>query len=633
MEPAMNTSYANEGDYLDRVKRMFSDSIDMTNEARALAVQDLDYYHGRQWTAEELRVLESRRQPPIVINRTRRKIDSIIGILERMQVDPRAYARAPGKDEAADVVTQALQFVADMNRFKDTKSLAFRDMMVQGTGAVSVEATQRRGDIDVTIRWLSWEELVLDPYSRRDDMSDATFIGTAKWMSFGAVGRYFGPEAEQIARATRNGNEAGRNTVDGSYNDRPNAWVESKKDRVLVVELYHQEGPEWRRCVFTGGGFLSPPQPSPYVDEEGRPTCPIIAESAYTDRENRRYGLARDMKGPQDEINHRRSKLLHLFNTRQTFSNDQATQNVDDLKRELHKPDGHVHMTAGSKFGEDFGIIPTTDMSAGNVDLLQEAKAEIELLGPNSGLMGRGTEGQSGRAILAQQQAGLGELSAIFGRFRSWELRVYRAVWDRIRQFWTAPKYVRVTNDADAPKFIMINQPVLDVFGNPQIDPMTGQVAVENSVAEMDVDIVIDVTADTASLQQEQFDTLVRLRELGEPIPPGVIIEASTLPNKRRLLDKLEEAQKAPPPPQVVAGLEKTRSEVRKNDADAAVKEQQVAHEQIAADMVLSGQHPAMPAGLNLQPGPMPGPEPGPPMQVPAMPPTPQPSPFAGAFS
>jgi hypothetical protein len=77
-----------------------------------------------------------------------------------------------------------------------------------------------------------------------------------------------------------------------------------------------------------------------------------------------------------------------------------------------------------------------------------------------------------------------------------------------------------------------------------QIDPMTGQPVMQsNSPADMDVDIVIDSTPDTAVIQEEQFQRLAELVQAGMPIPPDVLIEASSLPKKKLLLDKLKQAQ------------------------------------------------------------------------------------------
>jgi hypothetical protein len=89
-------------------------------------------------------------------------------------------------------------------------------------------------------------------------------------------------------------------------------------------------------------------------------------------------------------------------------------------------------------------------MAAGQANLLVEAKAEIERMGPNPAILGRQGESSSGRAQLVRQQAGLTEQAVIYGGIEEWELRLYRQMWNRCRQYWTAPQYVRITDDEGA---------------------------------------------------------------------------------------------------------------------------------------------------------------------------------------
>ena len=72
----------------------------------------------------------------------------------------------------------------------------------------------------------------------------------------------------------------------------------------------------WYFAEYTKAGMLKGGE-SPYQDEDGKPCFPLIMETAYIDRENNRYGEVRQFIDPQDEINKRRSKALHIMNTRQ----------------------------------------------------------------------------------------------------------------------------------------------------------------------------------------------------------------------------------------------------------------------------------------------------------------------------
>ncbi len=521
-------------DDLPRLKSYFSDAQSLTQESRQRALVAIDYYDSDQFTPEELHALSLRGQPAITVNRIKPAINSIIGVTERGRSDPRAWPRNPGDGCAADAATDILRYIADFNRFKRLKQDCFRDLLVPGTCAALVGVDQ---DSQVTVTQVRWEEFFHDPRSRRQDFKDAGFLGVAKWMYADDAQALYPEKAARIALTLDTASGDGF-SADHSYLDRPlqsalsGAWVDAKLRRLMVVEMYLKDGGAWRRCVFTGGDVLED-GPSPYLDHRGRPDCPIEAMSAYVKRDNARYGAVWDMIGPQDEINKRRSKSVHLLSTTRIEVRDQQAIDVDAdvARREASRPDGVI------PYG--WGLAPNTVEFQGNMEMLQEAKAEIERMGPSPAMLGRSNEDSSGRALLARQQAGLAELGNLYGALEDWELRVYRQCWGRAKQFWRAPQFIRVTDDEDTPKFVGLNQPV--------VHPHTGAVmGYANRVAEMDVDIEVDVQPDTGTIQQEAFIELLQLVG-SSPIyqqqaPLATLIQLSPIPHKRAVLDAIKQA-------------------------------------------------------------------------------------------
>jgi len=556
---------------LSRVKTLFEEARRTTEAARKEAEIDLDYYHGQQWTAAERAELKRRRQPIVTYNLIRVKIESICGVEERTQTSPKAWPRTPADEDAAEVATDVLRYVSDLNRFDKTRIDVLRDMLVSGTGGVIVEVEPKLDRPEIKLRKLRWETIVYDPFARETDFSDARYLGGAIWMNEADVIALYGDAARPAVEGAIA--EAGLVGSD-SFADRPNwIWADAKRRRVLVVELYHREGNAWHHSVFTGGGLVRS-GPSAYLDADGVPSCPIELVSAYVNRENERYGLVRDMRSPQDEVNHRRSKLLHLLNTRQTWRKEGsiAAKDPQALRRELNKPDGDVVIAKSATWGEDVGIIDSFAQVSGQAELLADARAFLDRLGPNAGLTGRGTEDQSGRAILAQQQAGLAELATIFAAHNDWVLRVYRQIWARARQFWTAPMFIRVTDELDTPRFIQINEPVLDPLGQPVMDWAQGAPKMTNRLSEMGVDLVVDRAPQVANLQAEEFKALADLAASGAvPIPPQALIMASTIRNKQALLDAVERATSGPDPDPEMAAIARRQAaaEAAKTEAQA----------------------------------------------------------------
>lgn len=524
---------------LDEYKRMFSEARDLLADNRREQQIDDDYYHGYQLTSEERATLRKRKQPDTVFNRYRKSINGTLGVLDDGASDPRAYGRNPGVDEdAADVVSKTLRFVADMNDFHELRLECAYDYLVPGTCAAIVEVDERKRP---TAQQIRWEEHFHDPRSRKKDLSDARYQGVAKWMYADDVAALYPKKAKEIEAALQSSAPI---ALSDTFEDRPrdslSNWIDRRKRRLMVVEIYHRDGQGWNRCVFHAGGILEA-GPSPYKDEKGKPECAIVAQSCYVDRENNRTGIGRDLRSPQDEFNKRRSKLLHLLNNRQVQAqpNDAGQMalaaDADTVRAEAARPDGVLP--------PGWQPVSLTDMTAGQFNLLTLAETELDRQGPNPAILARGATSASGRSKQVDQQAGMTEDAVVYKGIHSWEIRMYRAMWNRCKQFWTAPDYIRVTDDVGAPNYIGINQPQkgMQLVSGPDGMPTMSEVVLgyENQLAELDVDIELDVTEDTAVLQQEQFDTL---GELAKMFPGEVtfddMLELSVMPNKRALIDK-----------------------------------------------------------------------------------------------
>lgn len=555
---------------LAKYRRYFEEARDLTAENRRECNIDDDYFHGRQLTADEKNALKRRKQPPIVMNHVRLAIEGMLGVLEKGKSDPQAYPRNPDDEQGADTATDTLRYICDYARWHRRKIDGAHDFLVGGTAAFLVEMNGE----EVDPRKVRPEEFFYDPRSREHDFSDARYLGVAKWM--------YADDARALPGGEAIGSVGADIAVDDTFADRPEkfaGWIDQRNRRVLIVELYHREGDKWLRCVFCASGVLEASE-SPYKDERGKPCCPIVAASAYIDRDNNRYGAVRDMRDPQDEINKRRSKLLHLANSRQVQAQSFAeaagyamSSKADDVRKEAAKPDGVLP--------PGWTVVPTTDIAAGQSNLLADAKGFIERLGPSPAVLGRQSADASGRSVLARQQAGLTELAVLFGRLEDLEMRVLKQMWARARQFWTAPKWIRVTEDEGAPRFVQLNEPVhSDVpvqtpFGVSVVRQQTGT---NNAVAEMDVDIVVDSVPDTANLQQEQFEALMQLAQTYGPqeVPFEVAVEMSAMPKKRQILDKIgqfkQQASQGAEPQQQLAQAAAEAS-IRKDQTQADLNE------------------------------------------------------------
>ena len=576
------------------LKQMVASGVDATQESRTLAEKCRDYYDGKQYTEEEEKILAARKQPAIVDNLIKRKIDAMVGLEQRGRTDPVAHPREPGDEDAAEVATAVLRYIEETERVDQKASAFFFNICIEGTGGVEVVAEDAGdGVVDVKVNRIRWDELVYDPHSREADYSDAAYTGIMKWMTVDRAREYLRPywtegkDPEELDDML----DASTGDTGDTYEDRPLhqsiPWFDRKQQRVRIAQIYYRCDGQWYMTIFSGRGEITNVV-SPWLDHKKQPCNPMVLATAYIDRDNNRYGFVSSLLGLQDEVNKRRSKLLHMINSRQTWGPVGAVKSVAKMKVELAKPDGHVEVnpefmrTDNGLTSPPINFINNNDQMAYQAQLLQDARQSIDSLGPNAALMGQMGNQASGRAMMAAQQAGMAELAPIYDAKQDWITRVYRMIWARAKQVMTAPRFIRITGEMQAAEFIGLNQPVpmTDQMGQPMLDPMTGQPAMQlqNSVAEMDVDIIVDQAPDYATLRAEQFEKLADLVGKGIPIPPDALIKASDLHDKRELMQSMQGD-----PQQAELGLRAAMADVAVKEADVAVKQTQAEKNQASA--------------------------------------------------
>ena len=527
--------------------------------ALELSARDRDYYDHIQWTEEEAQELKSRGQAPVVINRMKRKLNTYIGMQEQMKRDPKALPRTGKHKKAGFAATDALRYVTDDTDFPAISTDVFEGEAIEGYAGCIIEVHPKKvngkKEPDIKITHFPFDRFYFDLHSRKRDFTDASWKGLVIWMDEEeAVAKF--PKSEAFIRETIKSG-INRDSIGSVFDDKPE-WADTDTKRMRVCQHFFQR-PDgaWWETFFTYDHFLQEPAASKYLDDEGVPMCPIEAQAVYVDRQGNRYGEARGFIWIQDELNKRRSKMLHLFSTRQTQAESGTVDSVAAMKHELSKPDGHVVTNVGKKLE----IIETGDLSSGQVLVYQDTLREMESEGPQQSIQGLNQEAQSGRAKREDKIAGMAEAGRLFSGHRNWEHRVYKQCWFRIRQFWKSEKWIRVTDDPDNLKYVGLNKEVTvaealqakaeegDMQAAQMLqqlvqtqDPRLQQKIKENVVAEMDVDIIMSDGDDIANAEEEERTELLRLAQVYGPqaVPFEAVLEISNIRNKKAVLEKLQ---------------------------------------------------------------------------------------------
>ena len=542
-------------DGLDRLVTWVNESDDATQETRNIAEKSRNYYDSKQWTEAEKAKLKWQKQAATVRNRIKPKMDGLMGMERSNKTTAKAYPRTPKHQKASAAATEAVRFVLDDNFYHQKRSSAWENLLIEGSGAIEVIAEPKGDKVKIKINHIMWDRMIYDPHSRRKDFSDARYLGQVIWMDFDEAAALY-PDSKDILEDMINGSQ--------TYDDKPR-WMDDTRKRVKIVEIYYRSKGNVYFTCFTRGGYVKAPKVSPYKNEEGETEWPYEFASLFVTPEGDRYGACRQLLDIQDEINKRGSKALHLMSVRQIRLERGAVDDVNKTRQELAKPDGVVETTPGM----EFEVLKTGDMAAGQFNLLTEAKQEIDAISYSAAAAGKDVRLMSGIALQQRQATSQTELAPMFDVLKHLDIRVYRKVWNRIKQYWKDEMWIRVTDDPSDLKWVGLNKPVTQgemilqqaqEQGAPpealqqlqmQIsqDPMMQQVvSMENDIANLDVDIVMADAPDAVTQQIEDFQVLGEMVKSGFPMPPKAVIEASPLSNKDRILKMMDEQQQQLPP-------------------------------------------------------------------------------------
>ena len=574
------------------------------------------YYHGSQYSPEQINILRRRRQPPLTWNRINRKVNQIVGVVERGRADPKALPRHVKSEQGSELATQVIRYVLESNDFKGVDPWCLLQSCIDGVAGVQLVLTKDDEEqVDIALPWVIGDEYFYDPKSYRVDFADRRYEGLSKWFDIEEAIELF-PDQEDKLRGLIEGDSDLTTNADREYK-----WVITSTQRVRIIEHWYKHRGKWCWAFYVGATILDQGV-SPFFDERGKSMSSFKMFSVAVDHDGDRYGFVRNLKGPQDSLNQSKSKQLHIANSRGAIADKGAVDDVEKARSELARPDRYIEVNPGRNFKPDEvqvqSLAAFTDMAAnaaGEIDQFASINMAV--------LSGSSMANISGRAIELLRQPGMAELGPLILNYRQWKLQLYRSIWTTAQRHWTSEKWIRITDDeTQKAAFVQLNALSLDQFGRP---------VMVNALGALDVDIMLEEGQDVASLEQDLFELLK-----GYPpgtFPPPVLIEM--WPGPRSLKQRLLKMMQPPPPnPQQVAMQQaaqklqmegaavknaKTAADARQSDAKAqkasveagsvgsvSQAQMELAQLQMVKELIAMAQPPQQAQPQQPRPAPMP---------------------------
>ena len=492
-------------------------------------------------------------------NRIRRIVNMISGH-QRQHRKSTVVQPIEGSDEiTSDQFSKLLFHVNNRGGVLPTISEAFEGAVTTGMNLLSVWMDYRNDPVngDIQVDNVSYNAYLIDPYFKKMDLSDCNSLWTRKYLSRTQAMALLPGREKEIENMSGWGNRDGKfQFMPESYNYGmqdlliyDEFWYLDSRRQKMLVDGESGETMEWKgndddlteylrfypriivtdvqiptvklALVLQGKVMYNGPNPL------GTDTYPFVPVWGYYEPQIPEFpwriqGVVRGIRDAQYLYNRRRIIELDILESQINSGyiyKENALVNPKDI---YLQGQGRGLAVKAEASMDDVRKIEAANVPSSMIQLSELLGKEMaEVSGVNEELLGSATDDKAGVLSMLRQGAGLTTLQILFDQLDASQKILGNLCMRLIQQNWTPGKIQRILNEEPSPQFY--NR----AFGK--------------------YDAVVEEGLNTTTQKQLQFNQLLQLREMGIEIPTQILVESSTLQNKKELTDALnqEEQQQA----------------------------------------------------------------------------------------
>jgi hypothetical protein len=537
---------------------------------------DADFYDGIQLSQSMIAHMRDRGQTPLTFNVISNVINWMLGSERRARTDYKILPRKEEASQAAERKSQLLKYLGDVNRTPFHISRAFADAVKVGIGWMEDGVQEDDEGEAIYSRYESWRNVLHDSAATELDMSDGRYIFRSKWTDVDVATSMFPDRKAQLeAAATTNlaltraldafGDDAmdsiEEDIAQSTYATDINGYRDRRRVRLIECwyrmpsedkyikggqfsgEIYDSKSPGHVTEFLTGQAQIVTKtkmrvhvaimteqdmlwqSKSPYRHNRF-PLTPIWCYRR--DRDNLPYGIVRQMRDPQIDINHRAAKALHILNSSKVIMDEGAVDDLDAFEVENARADGIII----KKQGKELRLDVERGLEQSHLDMMSRSISLIQAMtGVTDENMGKSTNATSGKAIMARQDQGSLATAPIFDRLRLAKQISGEKQLSLIEQFMPEQRQFRITNQRGNPSFITIND------GLP-----------ENDIVATKADFIVSEDDFSATMRQAQVEELLNL--MGQLAGTGpqivmatldLIVETMDIPQREEIVKRIRQ--------------------------------------------------------------------------------------------
>ena len=494
-------------------------------------------------------------------NRVRPLCNMVSGHQRRNRKSTIVVPLENGDQETADQWSKILLGIYKREGVYETISEAFHQgACIAGMNLLHVYMDYQNDPVsgDLKVDNCSYNSFFIDPYFRKPDLSDCSFVWRRSYLSHSQAAALMPDKYEEIMALPGNPTGTGR---DGRFQYMPESFGQTQQNRLAYDEYYYRDYRKQKLLVdkVTGETFEVTNQtdldiktflshyPEVTIIEQDIPTVRMaimIQDQVFYDGPNnlnidvypfvpvlgyynpmmpyyysRIQGICRSLRDPQI-----------LFNRRVILSADAAESVVNsgwifkenavvDVKHLFQTGQGRIIPLKEESQMSDIQQISPPSIPQYFFQLQDTFSKEMNLVsGINEELMGSAIDDKAGILSALRQGAGLTTLQPLFDRLDYSQNLLGNIVMKVVQNNYTPGKI----------KNILEGQEPAPLFYNKSFGKYH---------------CMVEMGFNTESQKQMQFAQLMQLKEMGVPIPDSSLIEAATIQNKDKIIKQIAEQQ------------------------------------------------------------------------------------------
>lgn len=500
------------------------------------------------------------RRRKLGFNRTRRIVNMITGYERQHRKSLIATPIENSSQTTADQYSEIFFWLNQTENLYEIKSEAFLGAVITGMNFIGMDLDWSRDPIngDLKFRNVAYSSYLIDPYFRQKNLSDCDYFWERRYLSREEAIIMFPWDKERI----RNMNATGSGSRDGRFYFLPESYgygssnllhldmfyYKDTRRQKILVDLQTGDTKEWKGKEEELKLFLKT-YPQVEVRETYIPTVnaafvledhvmyhgknplgidkfPYVGVYCYYTPEITHYpfrsqGVIRGIRDAQFLYDRRKIIELDILESQITRGfkyKEGALVNPADIF--LEGQGKGIALKDSAQMSDVEKILPSgVDQSM--IELSKLLGEEIsQISGVNEELLGSATDDKAAILSMLRQGAGLITLQQIFDQLDFSLKQIGNLIIEAIQTNWCVGKIAKIIKKEPTQEFLTKNWAKYN--------------------------IVVEEGLNTSTQRQMQFAQLLNLRELGIPVPAQVLVEASTLQDKPKLVKAIqEEEQKA----------------------------------------------------------------------------------------